>query len=1448
MQNRGGNIDEKEWAGVRLFYATRTIFVTSVLLLSYFLLPATQILDMAENIQFSEPNIPVDSDPERSTLPRIAADSAGILHAVWTDTRFGDKNIAYTRSADNGTTWTPATNISKAFIGFYSQNPAIAVDDGAGPFSGSIYVVYERTIPGGDKDLSVSFSRDGGNTWVESIRVDHGSSGDVSASPAVAVNADGVVFVTWHDMRVAGNYYHVFSAKSTDGGLTWLGDYQISQSFLINAFPVVTAHQNGDAYVVWQEYNDNMTTSIMIARSGDGVNWNISTIATGGNYSTSRRIPDVVVDDSGSILATWMFCDSSGNDFVQFSRSDDLGKTWISPKQISHGSPIDVVSMFTPRIASAHGTIYISWSDDRNGDHDIWLAQSVDGGSHWGNGNIHPSDVRVDDTDNNGIGTDDETNQARPDIVVSGFGVAVIWQDTRVSDEYDIYFARYEPSTVQITEVSDSPDGSEWIEIYNFGTKPLSSVPYSLSVTGNPEVDLDPLGTIGPQEYRIIGDAPGADLYVNWDIPDEGVDVRLKNLGQTEELFPFGQRGPYPDPLEGESTARHWSGERYSQDWTRETSPTPSTVNVVPPGDHAPEVVLNEVLFNPLNPSDAFVEIYYPGWRSVSLAGYKVVCDSESTIGAITLDPSNREAILRYPSDPSFFSDMTATGDNVYLYDSSGRLLDMVGWSSPHTQGLSVARVPDGRGDYDGYNDPASELAGWVFDVIPTPWFVRIGPDQAKNGEAVEQVRYDLTVTNKDLSSHYFNINYSSQPGGWSVQLFESNGVTPLSDSAGDADAIPDVGLLSPEQSRDIVVGVTIPASYAVNAVEETAVFATASDDPTLTDHAILRTRPYPDVAVSKTASPSTIFVETAGPEFPTQSTVTLSISGTGSSIEWSMPQDVIFLIDQSWSIGNAFSLERQVALNYLDDLKRPDMAAVIYFEWFPQPRRPLTSDYEQVRLDIYSENRVSEWAETPTSSFTRVSEAIVAALREFEMNGNDSHSRIIILITDGFFNSNQRALDAAELAKMNGTRVYTLGITGELGLDETTLESIANISGGGYTRIDDQHDFDGMYENISHFVDDTAARDPDLFDSVAMIDDMLPWYVHHVPGSFVDPATGDPRPPDLLMSNPSGSEFKWYNRILRVGETWSVSFNVTVAITGLISADRYPESRVNYASWNWTNLSIPFPITTILVLPPIHPPTDVTASLEGVAHEDVRISWTPSEDDLASVDHYTIYYGTMFDPDGNGYSILDIVPKGSGSVLHVGGGDGDPQNYFYIVCAVSASGGSICSPGQAGKFTRSLSQGPNLVSIPLVQSNESIETVLQAVDYDRVWLYDSLSGEWKWHMKSKTYRRGLWNMNHTMGVWVNVTRASNLTVTGVVPVQTTIHLYEGWNLVSFPSFSTSYSVAALKVEIGVTRLEGYDPAPPYHLRVLGDGEILQAGCGYWVKVESDADWIVEVS
>jgi hypothetical protein len=272
------------------------------------------------------------------------------------------------------------------------------------------------------------------------------------------------------------------------------------------------------------------------------------------------------------------------------------------------------------------------------------------------------------------------------------------------------------------------------------------------------------------------------------------------------------------------------------------------------------------------------------------------------------------------------------------------------------------------------------------------------------------------------------------------------------------------------------------------------------------------------------------------------------------------------------------------------------------------------------------------------------------------------------------------------------------------------------------------------------------------------------------------------------------------------------------------------------------------FARVTIPVVP--SPPSDLTARLTGYGLSNVTLGWSLSTDDggPAGVTRYDIYRNESYHEDGKGYSQIGSVPNGTSEYVDIGMGEGESGDHFYTVCAVNSINLTSCLANQAAKFTRSLSQGPNLVSIPLVQSNESIETVLQTVEYDKAWHYDSSSQEWRWYMTSKSYRRGLWSVNHTVGIWVNVSGDCNLTVAGIVPTQTTIRLHEGWNLVSFPSFNASYPVSDMKAEIGAIRVEGYDPALPNYLRVLADPEILLAGKAYWVKVDIDLDWTVEVS
>lgn len=273
------------------------------------------------------------------------------------------------------------------------------------------------------------------------------------------------------------------------------------------------------------------------------------------------------------------------------------------------------------------------------------------------------------------------------------------------------------------------------------------------------------------------------------------------------------------------------------------------------------------------------------------------------------------------------------------------------------------------------------------------------------------------------------------------------------------------------------------------------------------------------------------------------------------------------------------------------------------------------------------------------------------------------------------------------------------------------------------------------------------------------------------------------------------------------------------------------------------------YPLTDPSGFRPFRPPTVLDATLTGIDAENVTITWSPSPDDgggQLSVVGYGVYRNTIYDSGGVGYQLIVTLPNGTSSFTDINAGEGDSSNYFYRICAVDMGNNSTCAADQAGKFTRQLSEGPKLVSIPLVQSDESIGTVLQTLHWDKTWTYNSSVNEWKWYMKFKPCRGQLKKVNHLMGLWVNVTQDSNLTVAGLVPSSTNIQLFAGWNLVGLPSFNATYVVADLKAETGATRVEAFDPnTSPYFLKEMQDSDILLAGEGYWVYVPSDVVWVL---
>jgi parallel beta-helix repeat protein len=260
-----------------------------------------------------------------------------------------------------------------------------------------------------------------------------------------------------------------------------------------------------------------------------------------------------------------------------------------------------------------------------------------------------------------------------------------------------------------------------------------------------------------------------------------------------------------------------------------------------------------------------------------------------------------------------------------------------------------------------------------------------------------------------------------------------------------------------------------------------------------------------------------------------------------------------------------------------------------------------------------------------------------------------------------------------------------------------------------------------------------------------------------------------------------------------------------------------------------------------------VRSPEGFDASLSGLNLENVTLNWSLSPDDGAGfkfVTGYKIFRNLTYDPKGSGYQLVALVPNGTNTFVDNFAGEGEPNNYFYQLCAIDLRNNTTCADNQAGKFTRALSEGNCIVSAPLIQSDESVETVLQTVAFDKAWTYDSFSSEWNSYMTSKPYGGDFVSINHTMGVWARVIDDCNLTVAGIVPRHTTIQLHAGWNLVGFPSFKQDYTVGDLKTILPIDRVEGFDASsPPYYLKLLQDSDVLQAGQAYWLRVSGDAIW-----
>ncbi len=107
----------------------------------------------------------------------------------------------------------------------------LAVDDSPSPHRGKLYMAW-LDLEAGFYRVKIASSSDGGATWSQPVQVSRDRSTTDQSNPALAVNGEGVVGLSWNDRRgdPTDRCYQLYFAASADGGATFGAEQRVEEA------------------------------------------------------------------------------------------------------------------------------------------------------------------------------------------------------------------------------------------------------------------------------------------------------------------------------------------------------------------------------------------------------------------------------------------------------------------------------------------------------------------------------------------------------------------------------------------------------------------------------------------------------------------------------------------------------------------------------------------------------------------------------------------------------------------------------------------------------------------------------------------------------------------------------------------------------------------------------------------------------------------------------------------------------------------------------------------------------------------------------------------------------------------------------------------------------------------------------------------------------------------
>jgi Ca-activated chloride channel family protein len=341
------------------------------------------------------------------------------------------------------------------------------------------------------------------------------------------------------------------------------------------------------------------------------------------------------------------------------------------------------------------------------------------------------------------------------------------------------------------------------------------------------------------------------------------------------------------------------------------------------------------------------------------------------------------------------------------------------------------------------------------------------------------------------------------------------------------------------------------------------------------------------EVTVTKSASPTDIFVQGAGS--PDTTKVTLSVQGFGGTLTQTLPIDVVFSIDSSGSmtINDPSHLRQAAAKTFVDKLDSSrDQGGVVSWDTGVNFAFGLTSDFNALKTHIDS---------VDAAGGTDLNVGLNAAIDMLDANTRVGQStKVIVFLTDdvGSYTPAGSGGPAAEAAG-KGYKIYSIALGGA---SAGPLVDMATATGGQFFNAPSAGNLDTIFNTILQtIVTNTAPYDVKLTETTQ---------------NYIVDESSFSIAPDSVTTLPGGqTQIVWNNIAQHVGdgnnkltgnETLVVTFDAKSSLAGNnLPVDDLANSKVGYTNPDGSAGSVPLPQAFINVEGPPVAVNDSANTLE---------------------------------------------------------------------------------------------------------------------------------------------------------------------------------------------------------------------------------------------------------